>query len=270
MLSIPYLIKVTPIAMLCIVTNKIASVDNLQLLLQTEAYYLLTATVGQGVHAMIFYPVLMLLATGGALNGWGYFYKVRGAPFTAFATSSSAATLPTTTKYTRDAGIHPSIVDFIAPVGSAINMDGTSLGFPIMVLFTAQLVDETLDAGTQITIALLAMTCSIGTAPIPNAGLVYITMLFTAAGGRLAEDDVISLGLAMIVVFDWFIDRVETAQNVWSDCVACALFDHFKYQDDIARLEDDNMEKELEMTGDNDDGSKRTAGTKESANEIRE
>merc|ERR550534_1519210 len=88
------------------------------------------------------------------------------------------------------------------------------------------------------------MTCSIGTAPIPNAGLVYITMLFTAAGGRLAEDDVIALGLAMIVILDWFIDRVETAQNVWSDCVACRLFDFWGYQHELSRGDDDLMEDE--------------------------
>ena len=58
--------------------------------------------------------------------------------------------------------------------------------FLFKVLFTAQLVDEKVDAGTQITIALLSMTCSIGTAPIPNAGLIYITMLFTAAGNKRA------------------------------------------------------------------------------------
>merc|ERR1719461_2598250 len=116
-------------------------------------------------------------------------------------------------------------------------MDGTSCGFPIMVMFTAQLNNYDVDAGTQIVIGLLSMTCSIGTAPIPNAGIVYLAMLFTAAGGVLAEDDVIASGLAMILVLDWFVDRVETAQNVWSDCVACKLFDTWGYGDSLDKKE---------------------------------
>merc|ERR550537_1718546 len=93
-------------------------------------------------------------------------------------------------------------------------------------------------------------------------------MLFTAAGGRLAEDDVIALGLAMIVILDWFIDRVETAQNVWSDCVACRLFDFWGYQDELSR---DGPEKELATfddgnvggTLDEDESEKRSPGLRD-------
>merc|ERR1719510_1532244 len=60
-------------------------------------------------------------------------------------------------------------------------------------------------------------------------------MLFTAVGGKLAQESVIALGLAMIVILDWFIDRVETAQNVWSDCVACKVFDELGYGDEIMK-----------------------------------
>merc|ERR1719471_609803 len=110
-------------------------------------------------------------------------------------------------------------------------MDGTSLGFPIMVLWISQLNGYYPSAGDQIVLGLLAMTCSVGTAPIPNAGLVYISMLMTSLGGVFNDDQVVAQGLAFITIFDWLIDRVETMQNVWSDCVACKIFDALNYED---------------------------------------
>merc|ERR1719410_2146397 len=86
-----------------------------------------------------------------------------------------------------------------------MNMDGTSLGFPIMVLFVAQASEFDISAGKQITLGLLAMVCSLGTAPIPSA----------------------ELGFALIAVFDWFVDRVETAQNVTSDSFICGILNHY-------------------------------------------
>merc|ERR1719461_1196291 len=105
-----------------------------------------------------------------------------------------------------------------------MNMDGTSLGFPIMVLFAAQANNESLSAGQQLTLALLAMVCSLGTAPIPSAGLVFLQMLFLAVD---LSEGAQELGFALIAIFDWFVDRVETAQNVTSDSFICGILHHY-------------------------------------------
>merc|ERR1719206_1111908 len=82
-----------------------------------------------------------------------------------------------------------------------------------MIGLIAQLNEVSLDPGTVITVMILSVVISIGTAPIPNAGMVYLTMLFEAAGiGHLAGE-----GIATLFVLDWFVDRVETAVNVTSD-----------------------------------------------------
>jgi len=246
MLVIPYIINVTPIAMICIVTSKVAGIDNLQMMLETESLYLLTVILTHGIHGLIFYPCLLKfvlpLLGGESVNGWAYFNRVRQAPLTAFACSSSAATLPVTLETLKDGNCSNEVADFIAPLGSAINMDGTSGGFPIIVIFTAQLLDIDLAVGDQILLILLAMTCSVGTAPIPNAGVVYISMLFSAMGNEMALDSTISLGLTMFMVLDWFVDRVETAQNVWSDCVACKFFDGLGYGESLAALNKQELE----------------------------
>merc|ERR1719195_761404 len=118
------------------------------------------------------------------------------------------------------------ITEFTVPLGATLNMDGTSLGFPIMVLFVSQMGEELYDYdamsfGNMLLVALLAMTCSLGTAPIPNAGLVYLTMLMEAAD--ITDEKLQGLGMALIVLVDWMVDRVETAQNVTSDSFISAI-----------------------------------------------
>jgi len=175
--------------------------------------------IGHSVHLFGFYPALFFATTRG--NGWKWFAKIYEAPMLAFATSSSAATLPRSIVVAEKAGVRKEISDFILPLGAAINMDGTALGFPIMVALIAQLNEVTLDFGTVITIMLLSVVISVGTAPIPNAGMVYLTMLFEAAGmGDLAGE-----GLATLFVLDWFVDRIETAVNVTSDQFVCKIID---------------------------------------------
>merc|ERR1719419_1184972 len=76
--------------------------------------------------------------------------------------------------------------------------------------------------GTMLLVALLSMTCSLGTAPIPNAGMVYLTMLLEAADIP-DRDGLYGLGIGMVYLVDWIVDRVETAQNVTSDSFISAI-----------------------------------------------
>ena len=83
------------------------------------------------------------------LGGWIYF-KIIGAPLLAFATSSSAATLPRSLQVAEQAGVRQETYQFILPLGAAINMDGTALGFPIMIIFIGQLFNSEVPFGTKL------------------------------------------------------------------------------------------------------------------------
>lgn len=219
MMAVIAVIWFTPIGMASLVCIKLATTDNLASLLAALGFYILTVLIGHSVHVFGFYPAVFFATTRG--NGWKWFAKIAPAPMLAFATSSSAATLPRSIVVAEQAGVRKEISDFILPLGAAINMDGTALGFPIMVALIAQLNEVNLDAGTVITVMLLSVVISVGTAPIPNAGMVYLTMLFEAAGmGDLAGE-----GLATLFVLDWFVDRIETAVNVTSDQFVCKIID---------------------------------------------
>merc|ERR1719479_343639 len=96
-----------------------------------------------------------------------------------------------------------------------------------MVLFVHQvgeeqgILDGGMPFGDMLLVALLAMTCSLGTAPIPNAGMVYLTMLLEAAD--ITDPNLQKLGIGMVYLVDWIVDRVETAQNVTSDSFISAI-----------------------------------------------
>jgi len=212
----------TPIAMFSLISYNLAKTDELWEVFEALGKYVGCQLLGQFCHLFIFYFTLYFFATG--KNPFAYLWSIKDAPVTAFITSSSAATMPVTIRVNKEAGNYERLVQFTIPLGAGMNMDGTSLGFPVMVLFTAQLAGIQLSSATQFTIAILSMVCSLGTAPVPNAGLVFLTMLYVTADLSVEAQ---GLGYALISAVDWLIDRVETAQNVTSDSFICAILNHY-------------------------------------------
>merc|ERR1719173_260724 len=183
----------TPIAMCSLIAYNLAITNDLWTVFEALGKYVGCQLLGQFIHLTCFYFGFYFLATG--KNPLAYFMSIKDAPVTALITSSSAATMPVTLRVNKEAKNHEDLVKFCIPLGAGMNMDGTSLGFPVMVMFTAQLIDLELKSATQFEIALLAMVCSMGTAPVPNAGLVFLTMLYTSAN---IPDNAQGLGFALI------------------------------------------------------------------------
>jgi len=223
-----------PVAMFSILAYNTMKTD-LESVAGAVGLYLACQLIAQFLHLTVFYFLFYYIMTG--RNPILFYYNIFRAPATALLTSSSAATLPVTLQVNKaergDDYFGRQVVEFVVPLGAAINMDGTSLGFPIMVLFVSQ-VGEKLDSyafdgitgGNQLLVALLAMVCSLGTAPIPNAGMVYLTMLLEAAD--ITDPNLQGLGIGMIMLVDWIVDRVETAQNVGSDSFISAIISYSK------------------------------------------
>jgi len=253
--TLALLVKVmwfTPIAMFSLIAYHMAMMDDLWNIFEALGKYVGCQLLGQFVHLVVFYFGFYALATG--KNPLKYFWSIKGAPITALITSSSAATMPVTLRVNKEARNHEALVSFCIPLGAGMNMDGTSLGFPVMVLFTAQMTEDfELSSATQFTLAILAMVCSLGTAPVPNAGLVFLTMLYTSAG---MPEEAAGLGYALISAVDWLVDRVETAQNVTSDSFLCGILSHYygtnnagilrplmkNLQADVEEIQDTNRE----------------------------
>lgn len=137
----------------------------------------------------------------------------RDALLTAFATSSSAATLPVTLRcVTQNLQVKPEIGGFVVPLGATVNMDGTALYEAAAALFVANLVGIELDWVHQLIVFFTAMLAAIGAPGIPSAGMVTMVMVLQSVG-LPAE------AIAILLPIDRFIDTLRTAVNVEGDMV---------------------------------------------------
>lgn len=136
----------------------------------------------------------------------------------AFSTASSTATMPLTYKcLTERVKVRKSSSNLGALVGANFNNDGTALYEAMAALFVAQLLGRDLDFAQQAVVVLCAVAASVGAAGIPSAGLITMTLVFTAVGLPLEYS-------LLLVPIDWFLDRFRTMINVSGDlCVSCVL-----------------------------------------------
>lgn len=135
----------------------------------------------------------------------------------AFSTASSTATMPVTYEGLRRLGLRERSASLGALVGSNFNNDGTALYEAMAALFVAQMLGVPLSWPEQAMVVLTSVVASVGAAGIPEAGLVTMTLVFTAVG--LPTE-----AIAFLLAVDWFLDRARTTINVLGDVtVACVL-----------------------------------------------
>jgi DAACS family dicarboxylate/amino acid:cation (Na+ or H+) symporter len=142
--------------------------------------------------------------------------RSKAALVTAFSTSSSAATLPTSLNAAEQAlGVPPNIAGFVVPLGSTVCMNGTSIFEGITAIFLCQVFGIDLTLGQMGVIVVLAVITAVGAAGVPGGSiplLVGITSMF----GVPAE------GIAVILGLDRIMDMSRTALNVYGDITAAA------------------------------------------------
>jgi DAACS family dicarboxylate/amino acid:cation (Na+ or H+) symporter len=144
--------------------------------------------------------------------------KMRDALVMAFSTSSSTATMPVTYAALREkVGLREDSASMGALVGSNFNNDGTALYEAMAALFIAQMLGQDLSLSQHLIVVLMAIIASVGAAGIPEAGLVTMTLVFTAVNLPVQY-------IFILLPVDWFLDRCRTMINVMGDVnVACML-----------------------------------------------
>ena len=142
----------------------------------------------------------------------------RDALVMAFSTASSTATMPVTYAALKDCvGLREQSASMGALVGANFNNDGTALYEAMAALFIAQMIGMDLSVQQQVMVVLTSIIASVGAAGIPEAGLVTMTMVFTAVGLPVQY-------IPVLLTVDWFLDRCRTAINVMGDMnVSCLL-----------------------------------------------
>jgi proton glutamate symport protein len=186
-------------------------------LLQALGFYSFAVVLGLLLHVFFVYGFMVKFFTPHTFKK--FFSGIAPAQLVAFSTSSSAATLPVSFDCVEEnLGVKNEVASFVLPIGATINLDGTALYQGVAAVFIAQVLGIPLDFTAQLTIVLTALLASIGTAPVPGAGLIMLVIVLEAIG-------VPGAGVALILGVDRILDMIRTATNVTGDCAVTALVD---------------------------------------------
>ncbi len=213
MLNIMMLImKIAPIGVFSLMF-KVFAETGLDLILPLGKYFsavLLTLFI----QLLLVYPVLIKLFA--KLSPIQFLKNAYSATAFAFSTSSSGAAIPVTMNVmSENQGVDKEISSFTIPLGATVNMDGTSVMQGVAVVLIAQLSGVELTFPMFVTVIITATIASIGTASVPSAGLVMLSMVLIEVGL-----DASMIGL--ILGIDRLLDMFRTAVNVTGD-QACTV-----------------------------------------------
>lgn len=210
-----WFMTLAPVGIFALIASKLGAIGGGEAFtreLASVGLYVVAVIVGLVIHFCALFVILNLLTD----RGRDYLSSLARALLTAFGTASSSATLPLTMECAQEAGIDKRSVQFVLPLGSTVNMDGTALYEAVAVMFIAQAYHYDMGVIQQIIIFITATLAAIGAAGIPQAGLV--TMLIVLSAVNLPVE-----GIGLLLAVDWFLDRIRTMVNVWGDCVGAAV-----------------------------------------------
>ncbi|MFD1409617.1 dicarboxylate/amino acid:cation symporter [Kroppenstedtia eburnea] len=176
--------------------------------------YMITLLLALVIHASLIYS--LFLKFWAKISPIKFFKTMFPAMEVAFTTSSSAAALPVTIEQVeRGLKVPKGISSFVLPLGATINMDGTAIMQGVASIFIAQVYGIDLTFTQQLLIILTATLASIGTAAVPSAGIVMLTMVFPVVGLPLE-------GLGIVLGVDRLLDMSRTAINITGDAMVAA------------------------------------------------
>jgi Na+/H+-dicarboxylate symporter len=183
-------------------------------ILGTLLAYTLTVLVAYAIQFGVVYSLTVRVFAG--ISPLVFWKGMRETFLTAFSTSSSAATLPVNLKGVREnLGVPAPIANFCLPLGATVNMDGTSIFQGVASVFIAQVYGGDISLGGQLSILMTALLASIGTAPVPGAGIIMLGVIMIPLGIPLE-------GIALILGVDRFLDMCRTVLNITGDA-ACSV-----------------------------------------------
>lgn len=152
------------------------------------------------------------------------FFKGVAEPFLiAFTTCSSAAALPNNLQAVRRLGASKGVASFSIPLGNTINMDGTAIYMGVVAVFAAEVYGIPMPIDKQLTVLLMGVLASIGTAGVPGAGLIMVSMVFT-------QIEIPLEAVALVAGIDRILDMARTSLNVLGDATGALV---------VSRLEGD-------------------------------
>jgi Na+/H+-dicarboxylate symporter len=209
LMLVGWIMRLAPLGIMALLLQLVATQDTA--LLATLIKFIVVVVGTTLLHGMVVLPLILYLVTG--MTPLKFWRGAREALVTAFATSSSSATLPVTLRCVEQhLHVKRDIAGFVIPLGATLNMDGTALYEAAAALFVANLAGIELDLMQQMIVFFTAMIGAMGAPGIPSAGMVTMVMVLQSVG-LPAE------AIAILLPIDRLLDAFRTAVNVEGDMV---------------------------------------------------
>ncbi|QZP17184.1 dicarboxylate/amino acid:cation symporter [Methylophilales bacterium] len=210
-----WIMYIAPFGIFGLLVNMVVS-QNIAIFSQVGIFILIVIGVIL-FHGIIFLPTLLFIFN--RVNILSLWKGGRVSFISAFATSSSSATLPITLKASQNNfGASKDVSNFVLPIGATMNMDGTAMYEAAAALFIANLVGLDLGLSQQFVLFFIAMIASIGAPGIPSAGMVTMAMVLQVLGLPLEA-------LGILIPMDRLLDTFRTTVNVEGDLVGTLIID---------------------------------------------
>ncbi len=207
------IMAVAPYAVFALIAKAISQLG-LDLLVDLAGY--VVVLIG-ALMLHLFVTLMTVLKVFSGVNIRTFLTKMRDAQVFAFSTSSSNATIPVTLRtVTEKLGINNSVASFTVPFGATINMDGTAIMQGVATVFIANAYGVELGITGYLTVIMMSVLASIGTAGVPGVGLIMLSMVFTQVGLPVE-------GIGLILGVDRILDMIRTAVNVTGDAAVSVI-----------------------------------------------
>lgn len=204
-----------PFAVFGLTTKMVASVG-LGALAGLGAY-VITVVIGLMCVLLFYLSVVYFIAKRSPVKFLKDIFNVQ---LLAFSTSSSAVVMPLSIKTAEeDLKVRPSVAQFVIPLGSTINMDGTAIYQMIATIFLAQAYGIDLSTGQLVLVGMAAVGASIGSPGTPGVGIVILATILQSVGIPME-------GTGLIIAVDRILDMMRTSINVSGDLTATVVMDH--------------------------------------------
>ena len=222
MTLVQWVVWLTPIGVFFLVAWTVGRIGLMELTGPLGGY-MGTVFLGLLIHGLIVLPLVLWIFA--RVNPYQFMARMKPALLTAFGTDSSSATLPVTIETAIDEGeCSENASNFVLPLGSTINMDGTALYEAVAVVFLFQLYGIDLEFSQLVLVVITATLAAVGAAGIPSAGLVTMVIVIAAVNGSLGEGVQLPIAaIGVILGVDRILDMCRTTVNVWGDAVGARI-----------------------------------------------
>lgn len=214
-----FIIKLAPYGVFAIVANVVGKqAGDTKALLSIAGslgIFVLVVWGGLILQGGVVLPLLVRILA--KVNPWRHISKMSTSILTAFSTCSSTAALPINIRDSQEkCGVSSKIASFTLPLGCTINMNGTALYECVTAIFIAQAYGIDLTLMQQIIIVFTSLLAAIGTAGIPMAGMVMLTIVLNVVGLPLE-------GIGLVLAVEQLCDMPRTMINSYGDSCGAVI-----------------------------------------------